>query len=78
MKTIDLLKTLADACDARRASSHAARNAKLAYQAAPANASSQTLDALWSASRAAASAGMRAQAAHDNMLAAVRVHLATN
>jgi len=78
MKTINLLKSLADACDARRASSHAARNAKLAYHAAPADASPETLDAMWAASRAATAAGMRAQTAHDNMLAAVRVHLATN
>ena len=77
MKTIDLLKNLADACDARRASSHAARNAKMAYENAPANTSSKALDALWSTSRASAAAGMRAQAAHDNLLAAVRVHLAT-
>jgi hypothetical protein len=77
MKTIDLLKSLADTIDARRASSHAARNARLAYEHAAANTSSQQLDSLWSASRAATAAGMRAQAAHDNMLAAVRVHLAT-
>lgn len=77
MKTIDLLKSLADAIDARRAASHAARAAKLAYQSAPAQTSSQKLDALWAGSRAATAASMRAQTAHDNLLSTVRVYLAT-
>jgi hypothetical protein len=77
MNSLNLLKTLADAIDTRRATSHAARNAKLAYQSAPANTSSQRLDALWAASRAATAAAMRAQQAHDNHLASVRAHLAS-
>lgn len=75
MKTIDLLKTLADAIDSRRATSHAARTAKLAYEAAPADTSSLKLDALWAASRAATAVSKRTQAVHDNQLAIVRVHL---
>lgn len=75
MKTLDLLKALADAVDSRRVTSHAARAARLAYEAAPADASSQKLDALWAASRAATAISKRTQAAHDNQLAIVRVYL---